>query len=512
MSQRDPCPSGQVLPSWTKSEAPPCRDDGSGTPRNVNGKRPREELQEDGVETPGKLVRLDRDHASEREESRQPSKAIASTSDSKREQGFVDGPGHIVFIEERDKRCPALCFDEALLKTINRVAVISREVEKRDNEILMARFELEKVRSANKSAGIDKAARMVEEAIRSQKDIEAGIPELVQAQQRYDGLAEQNQWSRLTLQSNRVISQRAIEQMLEKENLLEIPSPKPQVPVEDSTEQSSEPAPAPVPEIGEHDTEKSDAPRSKPGPSSTGSQSSTDSGERISPRQLALRRFRWAADELDRCRRRFAFMQERYAHDVAANRRYRQERYPGRAASIAQTELDLQILQKQQRATRLLIEAEDAYDGAERHVEALGLGDILADPQAYYRGEVYDDFPPRSPQGPSMSPTLAADRPRIEAWMASVPGPAEVDAQGREEAGPVEGGDWDARSVDVFESVSVVAGGLDRRKIAEWRELSGRFRRDGAVGAWPGAVRRNPRRSCRGRTSPGERSSHPAVR
>lgn len=484
MSQRNSNTSSQILLRRSESEACPYRDDRSDSSRNRNGKRPRDNLREDQVETeaPRKLARLDRDHHSEREESQQPSNAMANTSDAKREQEFVDGPGHIVFIDERGKRCPAICFNKLLLSTFRDIAVFSRDVRQRDKEIQKAKLELERIESSNQSAGIEKAKRIVEE-------IEAGIPDLVEARRRFHSLTQENKWPKLNLEDSREFSRFVIEQILDREHLLNVPSSKPQAPVEDTKEKSSEPALV-------YDTDRVNVPMADPASSSTGLQSPINTEEHFSPRQLALREFRWAAEELDYCKGRFTFMQEAYAQEVAAERRYHQEQYPERAASTTQTDVDLKTLRKKQKATRRLIEAEEAYDRAEQQVEALGIGDILGDPQAYYCGEIYNDFRPRTPKSPTVLPIFSVDRPRIEAWMASVPNSAEADPRRQEEAEPVGSDDWEAKSVEMFDSISVVACEMDRKRIAKWQELSGRCGEDEAKGPLPKAVRRNPRRRC----------------
>lgn len=453
------------------------------------------------MEAPRKVSRPDAGHHSERPEFQQPPNPTTNTSNPKRELEFVDGPGHIIFIDERGKRCPAICFNRSLLNTFTLIAVFSREIQERDGAIQMARLELERLKSSTQLAGLEDAKRKVEEAVKIQEDIEAGIPELIEARRRYEALAEDNKWSKLKLENSRELARFVMEQILNRENLLNVPSSKPQEPIEDTKEHSLEPAP--VPEKTMDDTRMSNGPESSPVTSTTSLQSPTNTEERVSTRQLALRHFRWAEEELEYSHRQFTFMQEEYAQVAAANRRYHREQYPDRPASTTQTDVDLEGLQKKQNATRELIEAEEAYDRAEQHAEALGLGDILADPHACYLGEYYNDFSSRAPKSPSM---FSVDRPRIEAWMASIPISAVVEPQRQEDAEEFGGDDWEAKPVEIFESVSVVACDSYRKKIDKWQEFSGRYTENGGAEGWlPGNVRRNPRRRCRGRQSPSRR-------
>lgn len=497
MFQQNTNRSSQIRERSSAYEYSPHTGDRSDNSLNMNGKRSRGNFQMDQMETSRKLARLEGDH--EREESQQPSNAIANTSSPQLEQQFVDGPGHIVFIDEGGKRCPAMCLNKGLVSTFIRIGVMSRDLLEKDAEIQKAQFELEKIKFSNQSAGMEEAKKKVEEAIKIQEDIEAEIPELVEARRRYDSLTQENQWSKLSLDNTRAAAQFVIDQILDSENLLNIPKLKPQEPVEVNKDHSAKPRP--VPEDAVHDIQKSDMPKSSPASSTTSTQSMTDNEEQLTPRQLALRHFRWAGKELDFRKRQFALMQEEFAQAVAANERYQGEQDPDRLPSTTQTDNDLEDLRKKQWFTRKVIEAEEEYDRAEQHAEALGLGDILADPQACYWGEEYNDFLPRGPGSPSVVPV---DRPRIEAWMASAPDFAVVDSQRQEEyAESAEVDDWEVKSVEIFDSISLVARDMYRQKIDKWQELSGRLGEDNVEGPSPESVRRNPRRRCRGRSSPG---------
>lgn len=500
MPQRQSDPSSRFLQRSAASKASSYKDPRSDISRLRNGdKRSRNDLLEDQVESPRKLARLDGDRYREREGCQHPSNPIANTSNPKPEQEFVDGPGHIVFIDEGGKRCPAICFNELLLREFNDTAVISREILKRDEEIHKAQDEFEMIKSLNFSPDMEEAKRTVEEAAKNLKDIEAGMPELVETQRRCDSLAEKNKWSKILLNSSREISRYMIEQILDRENLLRIPKPKPQEQAEDKKDHSAEPTP--IPEKAPHERQKSIVAKNSPAPSPTRPESPMPPEEQFSPRQLALRHLRWAREEMYNRREHFNFMQEYYAEEVAAERKYRREQYPDRPASTTQTDVDLGCLRQKRRATRELIEAEQDFDRAEQHAEGLGLGDILADPQACYWGEYNDDFRPRTPHTPSMFPV---DQPRIEAWMDSVPDSAVADAQRQKDVELVAGDEWEAKSVEVFDSVSLVDYSMYRKKIDWWREISGRIRAGGARRPLPGTVRRNPRRRCRYRLSPGE--------
>ena len=97
-------------------------------------------------------------------------------SNPEREQGFAAGPGHIVFVDERGKSCPALCFNVGLFNTFKDMIENSRDLQQSDKAIQKAELELERLMSSNNSAELVKAKEIVEEALNGQKEIEAGIP------------------------------------------------------------------------------------------------------------------------------------------------------------------------------------------------------------------------------------------------------------------------------------------------------------------------------------------------
>lgn len=446
----------------------------------------REGCQEDHEEPPRKSARLNGGHDSQQEEPQQPSEHIADSAKPERKQKFTVGPSHLVFIDDRVKNCPAICFNEGLFNAFNEIAVSRREVQQRDKAVRKAQFEFEQIKSSNMSAGIEQAKKLVEEASKNQEIMEAGIAGLIEARRIYEDLAQENKRAKSNLDTSREMIQLVIEQMLDRENLLNIPSSKPQEQANDTKKASWESAPVPETEKTVDDAQISNKAQSAP-PSSPSTRQSPTNNEmqmHITPRQLALREVRFAAQELRFRQDELTFMQEEYAQAIAAERRYRREQHPNSPASTTQTDLDLQGLQKAQYATRMLIDAEEDYDRAERYAEDLGLGDILADPHACYYGEVYNDFPAGigSPRPPAVVPV---NRPKIEAWMAAIPDFAE---RVYEDAETVEVDDWDAKSLEIYESASLVATDMYRKKIDGWQEQSGRLREDKAHVALLGKV------------------------
>ena len=476
MSQPLSDTSSQIMQRPSPSKMFPQGDGNSDISRNANGKRSRLYLQEDQLESPRKLARLSIDQHSEQNWCRQLSNPIANDSSPSREQDFTTGPGHIVFVDEQGKRCPAICFNKGLLNIFNQISEFSREVREGDKALQHTQREIERIKSSNRSAGLEEAKRAVEEAIKNQENIEVGIPELKEAQRQYKSLTEENTWSKLKLDNTRAVFQILIEQILNRENLLNIPPSKPQEPAKDTKAPSQGQTPVLENKVGT--APKSNGSETGPASSSpTRPQSPTnEEEEQITPRQLALRTLRFAAEELTYYKEELAYMQDEYPQAIAAEQTHRRDQqHPNNTpASTTQTDIDLITLQKTQHATRQVTEAEEAYDRAELHAQHLGLGDILADPHACFYGEIYNEFQPEHTEEEKVAVMAPIHRSRIEAWLASVPVPDTnpfVDCRTivEDAEGGVEVDDWDLRSVEMWDSVSLVARDVLRTKIDKWR-------------------------------------------
>ena len=510
MSPRHPYSPSQILRGSSASGSPPYKNDSFDTPRNVNGKRSRDDLGEDQDEIPRKVARLDIDDQSElqepqhppqdssqpshdlqqtSQESRQPPDPVADFSDQIQEQEFVDGPGHIIYIDERGKRCPAICFNELWLNTFANFVMSRGKMREGAEEIEKARLEFKQLESSVQSTAIEEANRMIEEGVKLRKEAEAAVPTLVDARTRLEAISMKDTMWKLRLESSRGLALSIIETMLIDEKLLTIPKPKPQEPPKAVEDHSAKPAP--IPASIAHGSQTSGGSRNTLTSSTRSPPPQVVTRERMAPRQLALRDLRLAAQDVDYYRR--VFMQQQDANEYAAYMRTREDQESDRPMSTTQTDFDLKMLRNMQRATRSVIEAEQAYDAAEQRALDLDLGYMLDDPEACHYGERFNDF--RPPILLTLHTIVSPVKDiRIEAWIDSVPDSATVHSRENES---VDVDDWDSKSLEIFESISQVDTDMYRKKIDQLREHSERIREGEAKRPSPGIARRNPRRRCR---------------
>ena len=136
-------------------------------------------------------------------------------------------------------------------------------------------------------------------------------------------------------------------------------------------------------------------------------------------------------------------------------------------ADFPESELDLLQLQDARRATRALIEAEEAFKEVRARVHGDGIfsNDIdseitLSEYTSMGSGAGYDP----ALMNPSFEPT------RVQAWAEKV-----SQCQGQEDTDP-EVDEWDSRTVTVSDSISVIAEGNERRLIDRWECICDSFR------------------------------------
>jgi hypothetical protein len=122
------------------------------------------------------------------------------------------------------------------------------------------------------------------------------------------------------------------------------------------------------------------------------------------------------------------------------------------------TEFDVSLLQGAQIATGALIQAEQELEAAREHARELGVVSSEFDQESGFLDYADDGY------RESMEADIAAhvDRGRIERWMDE-----EKDGEGE----ATECDNWDSKSVDFGDSISVVAEGKERKRIDRWRSM-----------------------------------------
>ena len=120
------------------------------------------------------------------------------------------------------------------------------------------------------------------------------------------------------------------------------------------------------------------------------------------------------------------------------------------------SEFDVILLREEQAATRAFIQAEQEFVEAKEHARELGVTYDPFDQESGFFDHVDDGY------RESLEAAFAGhvDRGRIERWM---------DEENKSKGHSTECDDWDSKSVEMCDSISVVAEGKERNRIDHWR-------------------------------------------
>jgi hypothetical protein len=135
-----------------------------------------------------------------------------------------------------------------------------------------------------------------------------------------------------------------------------------------------------------------------------------------------------------------------------------------RATSCTQSLFDCLAVRTIQRQTRALINAEADYESAVARAKALGIIANTDDQESNFISDISDGY--HESQEALMR--SAVDRNFIECWADTI-----VSSQPVEPEEPQEPDDWEAKTIGMSDSVSVVDYSRNRKRIARWREMCG---------------------------------------
>jgi hypothetical protein len=135
-----------------------------------------------------------------------------------------------------------------------------------------------------------------------------------------------------------------------------------------------------------------------------------------------------------------------------------QEMVASRRISSSKSEFDVALLREAQKAAGDLIRAENDLSEAKHHAKTFGIFLETPDQDSCF-ADYADDGYAESLEGAWIN---HVDKGWIQSWMSNNEG---------ESGGSNKCGDWDARTVDVSDSVSVIANGKERSRIDLWRSI-----------------------------------------
>lgn len=143
---------------------------------------------------------------------------------------------------------------------------------------------------------------------------------------------------------------------------------------------------------------------------------------------------------------------------------YRQAVEDG-TCSVTQSTFDRMDLLNVRHQTFLLIDAEAAYEHAKSQARALGINGNDLDQESDFVDDVEDGEYLESLEAELLT---SIDRDFIEGWCTEV-----SDDEDEETLKGQDSDEWDAKTVDISDSISLVDRGRNRRRIDRWQEICG---------------------------------------
>ena len=175
-------------------------------------------------------------------------------------------------------------------------------------------------------------------------------------------------------------------------------------------------------------------------------------------RRNAREDLEWA--RLDLFRRQVAF--ENRQNDCQMELERFQDAVAKGTTSCTQTRFDCLAVETAQELTRELIDAEAYEEYAVERARALGILSPYEDQESNFLSDISDGYH----ESHEASMKAAVNRNFIQAWNDTI-----VDSEPEENEDLEEPDDWDAKTVDLSDSISLVDHSRNRKRIDHWRRV-----------------------------------------
>lgn len=338
------------------------------------------------------------------------------------------GQSRFAVANDGEQDCLALLINQRMLDLLSEIAVKNRAL--RQLEIVQWEAHMA-VNQTNRSVELQEALQRQEEATRTLEDIRKRYPETLEACRRQRSLAKEAEILKGNIGYAKNQSQYLFEEALRGAQLL-VKTPDPSKPVQTP---------------------------------STPTTSANCDGLAVSSenlfRQAALKKYEKAMLNLHEAQEQF---DDRVYQNWSQKEEWKRLVADGEV-SISGTEFGIHMFLYNQGLTRQLIDAEQAARETGSHAKALNVH-----PEQESDLECNEDEENRKIQ--EVDCVTCVDRDWIESWRAAIPDRREL-AVSPDEAAGVDGDQWDARTVELAESFSIVASDRYRDQIDQWRDYLG---------------------------------------
>ena len=351
---------------------------------------------------------------------------------------YTDGTSRITMVNDGTKNCLALLLTENI---VSKICEIGREIRAlEEKEDLFRDIDMDVFETQALIGGLRAVLKHEDrEQSHVHRELDRQISKLHKFRQQRDSLAEELEILRINNQNSRDQSQKMFEQVLRESCLLELEGPESQTAAEahraDMLPEGSATVSiynaSPAPSLGEIQ------------------------------RRTAYSDMMQGSWDLANVRSQFDNRQEEYDYEKAEWEKAIAE---GRCTTT-RTDFDCWMIERVRGLTRDLIDSEEFCKDARAHARAVGVPVNGFDQTS--------DFMDRDDDGyrasKDASEMVRVDRDRIQAWRDVVS--VSQDLSVSEDFEPVAVDEWDARSVDLTDSISVVDHQGHSKRIKRWREI-----------------------------------------
>ena len=374
---------------------------------------------------------------------------------------FTEGPSRFVLAKDGSKECVALLVNENFLAKLQDLFNENRDLRLLNGPLHNARKDTSDIeRSMQRAQERLETAEGDERTEECRKTLEQSGRELLQLRKWRDELEKEHESVKGNHELSTNHTQWALETAMREANLLGPEKPLPAILVRprqaESTEHEAELSKDEI-EISTHTM----SPQSPVASVVSGHSELPVSPEDLE-RQAAWDDFVQREQALDAVQAKFDNQKQNY-QDILA--KYQQKFETG-ATSMSRGAFDGRSVQYGQQLTRALIDAEGAFEEARERAHELGA--IASDyGQEFYYGAEYEES---WPENKVAEYNASCDWGFIENWMSNIP-----DSTSQADVESVEIDDWDAKEVDVNDSISNIDCEDYRQDIERYRRICARL-------------------------------------
>lgn len=367
---------------------------------------------------------------------------------------FTEGPSRFVLAKDGSKDCVALLVNETFLTKLRDLFQENRDIIALDEPLHHAKMDAKNIETSVQNAQESlQTAESEEQAEEYQSFIEQQTSTLLKIRGWRDELEKEQGLIKGNLEFSRSHAQWVLETAMKEADLLGPEKPLPTILLRDEemeyTEEEVE-----DPELA--------IPAHSPAVSAASGHEEVEVSEEETRRQAAYDEFIDRSQLLNTVQADFDDQRNNYQDNLAM---FQQKAEAG-ASKMSRSDFDRRSIQYGQRLTRALIDAEEAFEQARERAQDLGAIGSTYGEESYYGAEYEESWP----ENKIADYNASYDWGFVKDWMDNVP-----DSTSQADIESVEIDEWDAKEVDVNDSISMIDCEDYRQEIDRYQRQCARL-------------------------------------